>query len=127
MYGGAIIKKEVVLSEPSVTDEWFVCSLDYKEISNDLNARFVWLFGRSTGRYAQVISFSWRGEKWEDEYELHTQVIGNVHYYPSGFPQRAILQINERKSGNIASFPTDYKDWHSFLNPIEWHLSEIFF
>ena len=115
VYGGATIKKEVVLSEPPVTDEWFVCSLDYKQISNDLNARFVWLFGRLTGRYAQVISYSWRGEKWEDEYELHTQVIGNVHYYPSGFPQRAILQINERKSGKIASFPTDYKDWHSFF------------
>ena len=115
VYGGATIKKEVVLSEPPVTDEWFVCSLEYKQISNDLNARFIWLFGRSTGRYAQVISFSWRGEKWEDEYELHTRVKGNVHYYPSGFPQRAILQINERESGKIASFPTDYKDWHSFF------------
>jgi hypothetical protein len=104
-----------VLSEPPVTDEWFVCSLDYKQISNDLNARFIWLFGRSTRQYAQVISFSWRGEKWEDEYELHTQVKGNVHYYPSGFPQRAILQINERASGKIASFPTHYKDWHSFF------------
>jgi hypothetical protein len=115
VFGGATIKKEVVLSEPPVTDEWFVCSLDYKQISNDLNARFIWLFGRSTRQYAQVISFSWRGEKWEYEYELHTRVKGNVHYYPSGFPQRAILQINERVSGKIASFPTHYKDWHSFF------------
>lgn len=115
VYGGATIKKEVVLNEPPVTDEWFVCSIDYKQISNDLNARFVWLFGCSTGRYAQVISYSWRGEKWEDEYELHDRVIGNVHYYPSGFPQRAILQTNGSGTSKTATFPADYKNWHSFF------------
>lgn len=116
VYGGATIKKEIVLNEPPVTDEWFVCSLEYKTISNDLNARFIWLFGLSTGRYAQLISYSWRGEKWEDDYELHARVNGNLHYYPSGFPQRAILLVNERALSNISYFPTDYKNWHSFFD-----------
>lgn len=116
IYGGATIKKEAVLSEPTYKDEWFVCSITYERISNDLNARIIWLWGINTNRFAQLISYSWRGEKWENHFELHTSVKGNLHYYPSGFPQRAILQSTEDNYPKNSSFPEGYKDWASFFD-----------
>jgi hypothetical protein len=78
IYGGATIKKEVVINEPPIPDEWFVCSISYEELSIDLNARFVWLFGISSNRFAQLISYSWRGEKWENHFNLQTKFKGNI-------------------------------------------------
>lgn len=116
IYGGATIKKEAVLSEPAFADEWFVCSISYEKISNDLNARFVWLLGINSKQFAQLISYSWRGEKWEDHFEMNTSIKGNIHYYPSGFPQRAILQISDDYVSKSSTFPNGYKDWDSFFD-----------
>lgn len=116
IYGGATIKKEVVINEPPIPDEWFVCSISYEELSIDLNARFVWLFGISSNRFAQLISYSWRGEKWENHFNLQTKIKGNIHFYPSGFPQRAVLQSMEENLPLSISFPKGYEDWNTFFD-----------
>jgi len=116
IYGGATIKKEAVLLEQPVFDSWFVLAITYQEISPDLNARYIWLNGSVSKKFAQLISYSWRGEKWDFPYELFTRVAGNIHYYPSGFPQRAILQSFEVLPERETCLPQGYEDWHAFFD-----------
>jgi hypothetical protein len=116
IYGGATLKKEMVLLEQPVYDSWFVSSIAYREINPDLHARFIWLYGPNSKKFAQFIDYRWQGEPWDIAYPLFTYVKGNMHFYPSGFPQRAILQSSEEALPERAScLPEGYKDWHTFF------------
>lgn len=116
VYGGVVIKKEIVALEPAHIDEWFVCAQEFKEINNDLTARTVWLYGTSTHLYATILSYSWRGEKWEDSFILHSKISGHIHFYPSSFPQRAILLNREEKLPIKNSLPKGYSSWKPFFD-----------
>jgi hypothetical protein len=114
--GGVTMKKEALLQEPALSDSWFVCSTVQRTVSEDLNARHVWLLGWNTNQFAQIISYSWRGEPWDDAFTMLTSIKGNIHFYPSGFPQRAVWFPDEESPPSPAPFPSGYKDWASFFN-----------
>lgn len=83
--------KEDVLSAPGVTDHWGVIGLMYEE-EERLTTRRTWLVGRDSGRYALVLDFSAGGQRFDASFVPGTQFEGEIGFYPSAHPVRALLK-----------------------------------
>lgn len=94
---GFNLKQDEVLEQGTgVSDRWQVLGIQMEQVEQ-LQERRTWLYGEATNRYALLLDFSHRSRPFDTHYPLGQSFVGELVYYPSAYPQRAI--VKERKSG----------------------------
>ncbi|MBK9016256.1 MAG: SWIM zinc finger family protein [Saprospiraceae bacterium] len=89
---GVNFKKEDILNLEAVPDHWLVAGQTEEAEDGNLLARRTWLIGEATGRTALLLDFSWGGQGFETTFRLGTVLKSEVVFYPSAWPQRAVLK-----------------------------------
>lgn len=88
---GWTYKQDDLLSLPAVRDQWLVLS-QYVENEERLKMRRVWLHGKRTGRTAMLLDFAHGSISFEGNFPAGHAFDAEVIYYPSAYPQRALLK-----------------------------------
>lgn len=94
---GVNIKKDFVLNEKIVRDEWFVLSVTETTDTENLTTRRVWLLSKSDGRFALILDYSFGGQGFDTHFEAGTAFDAELVFYPSVVPQRALIKSLERR------------------------------
>ncbi|MBK8568042.1 MAG: hypothetical protein IPN76_33205 [Saprospiraceae bacterium] len=116
---GVNLKKEDVLSQTGVQDNWLLAGQTFEEEDANLLARRIWLVGEKTEKTALLLDFSWGGAGFELAFKPGTVLRAEVVFYPSAYPQRALLKSFEHSSEpfslrnghpTLAAFANAYAD-----------------
>jgi hypothetical protein len=75
-----------------LADHWLVAGQTEEAEDGNLLARRTWLIGEKTEKLALLLDFSWGGQGFETTFKLGTVLQAEVVFYPSAYPQRAILK-----------------------------------
>lgn len=110
---GATIKKETVLKQEPVKDQWLV--VGQTEGSEDnIRYRRTWLQGISTHETALLLDFAWRFNDFEGvNWLIGSLLQAEIAFYPGTVRQRALV-----KDFAIIYEPIElagYSDWEVFL------------
>lgn len=110
---GATIKKETVLKQEPITDQWLV--IGQTEGSEDnLRYRRTWLQGIQTHETALLLDFAWRFNDFEGVNWLVGSLLqAEIAFYPGSLHQRALV-----KDFALIYEPIElsgYADWEVFL------------
>lgn len=89
---GVNLKKEDLLTQTGVPDNWLVAGQTLEDDDANLLARRIWLIGEKTGKKALLLDFAWGGAGFETSFKLGTVLQAEVIFYPSAHPQRALLK-----------------------------------
>jgi hypothetical protein len=93
---GFNLKQEEVLEQGTgVIDQWQILGVQTEQV-DQLMERRTWLYGESNQRYGLLLDFAHRSRPFDTHYPLGQSFTGELVYYPSAYPQRAV--IKERKS-----------------------------
>lgn len=85
------LRKDRVLQEPSVNDNWLV--LGIKTGSEEkLNFRRTWLRGEKTGKYALLLDFAYGNQGFEEHWVTGSVLNGSLAYYPGQPKIRAVFK-----------------------------------
>lgn len=85
------LRKERVLQEPGLQDNWLVLGL-ITGTEEKLRYRRTWFRGEQTGKYALLLDFAFGNQGFEDHWVTGSVLKGTLAYYP-GQPQlRAIFK-----------------------------------
>jgi hypothetical protein len=90
---GYPVRREDVLAESAVTDDWLVLGVR-DDPDEAVPARRTWLRGRESGRYALVLVFDPRGEfggNPDAAFVPGTSVRADLHFYPARPPLRVAV------------------------------------
>lgn len=87
---GLNLRKEEVLLQPAVEDHWLVVG-QVQETEEPLYVRRVWLRGEQSGRMALLLDFAHGSPAFERSWPVGSAWQGQLHYYPSSYPQRAVM------------------------------------
>lgn len=90
-YGGLAQKKEALLGQTGVSDNWLVLGLVVGE-DDQLRYRRTWLLGEQSGRYALILDFAWGRAPFEGNWKLGSALQGELVYYPAAWPLRALFK-----------------------------------
>ena len=91
---GVNVKKEKLLEEEGVWDIWEVVG-QVMGTEEQLTFRRTWLLGENTGEIAGLLDFSFGNRGFEESWKVGEYFEGGLVFYPSVFPQRAILKAKE--------------------------------
>ena len=91
---GVNIKKDLLLEEEGVYDIWQVVG-KVTGREEQLTFRRTWLMGENTGETALLLDFSFGNQGFEQQWNVGNYFEGGLVFYPSIFPQRAILKTKE--------------------------------
>jgi len=99
--GIPVRREEVLSSGERVHDTWAVLGRKEEPLEDSNHVRRTWLLGLHTGRFALLLDFNFAGRGFEPGFppgEVHS---GELAFYPSAWPQRAIVpdtltHLNER-------------------------------
>ena len=108
---GVAQRRETLADAPGIQDHWLIAGVE-TGTEEQLQYRRTWLLGRHTGNKALLLDFAWGGNAFEHYWATGMRVRGTLTYYPSAYPQRAVL--------------ADYAELtHDYWTPACWHqLSE---
>ena len=85
-------KKEELATQPSVRDHWLALG-QYVESEDNLRTRRVWLYGATSGQMALLLDFAHGKTSFEANYVTSHLYDAELVYYPSSYPQRALLTV----------------------------------
>ena len=89
---GFNLKQEDVLAlGTSVIDRWQVLGNQIEQVEQ-LQERRTWLYGEQTGQYALILDFAHRSRPFDAVYPPAHWFSGEIVYYPSAYPQRAVVK-----------------------------------
>jgi hypothetical protein len=86
--------QEELLSQSGVTDEWLVVGRCV-EVEDRLRVQRSWLLGKRSGRTALVLHFGAGTEPLDTSLPTGAAFRGELVYYPSAQPQRALIKSRE--------------------------------
>lgn len=89
---GVNFKKEEILDLDGISDRWLVAGQTEELEDANLFARRTWLIGEKSGKMALLLDFSWGGQGFETSWRMGTVLHGEVVFFPSAWPQRALLK-----------------------------------
>lgn len=101
---GWTLKQEDMLNEPSKFDDWLVVGQrTYEEERLQVNR--TWLWGQRTEQSALILDFAHQGQPLDRSLVPGTYFEGELVYYPSAYPQRALLRqrLSASASGSSTS------------------------
>ena len=121
---GINTKKDEVLALEGVKDEWVVMG-QIEGVEENLSFRRVWLQGQKTKKFALILDFVFGDIGFPNHYPTGSTLKGELCFYPSAFPLRAILKMpieisNEPKSAHGFSDFKSFTEAYStalFSNP----------
>lgn len=88
---GNTIKKEKVLQQETVEDQWIIIGqTEGKE--EDVRFRRTWLQGISSHQTALLLDFAWRFTPFEVNWLVGSSLQATIAYYPGAFLQRALVK-----------------------------------
>jgi hypothetical protein len=118
---GVSVKKEDLLSQEGLKDDWLVLGQIEKAEEDNLTSRKVWLRGRESGKTVLVLDFAFGsmgfGSAWLNGYTYRTEVV----FYPSAFPLRVVTKTIE--TGQPFSQIVGYQDFIHFFDSYSTALS----
>lgn len=85
------LRKERVLQEPGLQDNWLVLGL-ITGIEEKLRYRRTWFRGEKTGKYALLLDFAFGNQGFEDHWVTGSVLKGTLAYYPGQPKLRAIFK-----------------------------------
>ncbi len=101
---GMSVKKEDLLSQKGIEDDWIVMAQMETQEEDNLTSRRVWLLGKNTGNIVLVLDFAFGNmgfsTAWMTGYTYHAEVI----YYPAAYPMRVVVknaEVNNMSSHQI--------------------------
>ncbi|MCI5081052.1 MAG: SWIM zinc finger domain-containing protein [Saprospiraceae bacterium] len=103
-FGGLNQKKDELLSQKPVKDQWLVIGKQEGEEEN-LRWRRTWLIGVSTARFALLLDFAWGREDFPMQWPLASAYQGEVVFYPGAWPLRAIMKQYRFQNDPIDGLP----------------------
>lgn len=84
-------KEEVLAQGEKIVDTWAVLSQAEEPVEGRLQARRTWLFGAESAHFALVLEYAFGGEGFLMGLKPGTIVQGALAFYPSAWPQRALI------------------------------------
>jgi len=88
--GFTVRQADVLAAGRPVRDHWQV--LARRDLDQErLRVRRVWLRGRTSGRYALVLSFAAAGQSLDDSLTVGTAADAELVFYPAAIPLRALV------------------------------------
>ena len=121
---GIKTKKDEVLAQKGIKDEWLVMG-QIEGIEDNLNFRRVWVFGQKTKKHALILEFVFGDGGFQNHFPTGITLKGELCFYPSAYQMRAIVRmpfdiLNEPKSmegyADFKSFSESYSK-ALFSNP----------
>lgn len=94
---------DVIADEPGVTDDWVVVGLRDSD-EERVSVRRVWLFGRSSGRWALVLFFAAGGATLTSNLYPGTQVHATLHFHPGRGQLRAVIAHRDEQASPVTGF-----------------------
>lgn len=89
---GATIKKETVLQQDGITDQWLVIGQSEGK-EEDVRFRRTWLQGITTHETALLLDFAWRFNDFEGvNWLIGSLLQAEVVFYPGSYRQRALVK-----------------------------------
>lgn len=89
---GINIKKDDVLEQDGVSDDWMVMG-QIEGVEDRLNFRRVWLQGQKTKQHALILDYVFGDGGFPNHFPTGSILKGMLHFYPSSFPIRAIVRL----------------------------------
>jgi hypothetical protein len=87
---GVNTQKSELLNQPGISDEWMIVGqFEYTNIDH-ADVRRMWLLGVNTGRLALVVEYDYNHEGFQSHWPVGRIFSGEVVYYPSSYPLRAL-------------------------------------
>ena len=124
---GVNFKKEAILATKGVTDLWLVAGQFFAEEESNLQSRRTWLIGQHSGKMAMLLDFSWGHAGYDAEWCLGSILEGEVVFYPSAKPLRALVKSHQERNDQPFHFPEGYanfetleREWAAALGAQPW-------
>ncbi|MDQ2814689.1 MAG: SWIM zinc finger domain-containing protein, partial [Actinomycetota bacterium] len=90
--GFTVRQADVLASGQRIRDQWQV--LARRDLDQDrLRVRRTWLHGRTSGRYALVLSFAAAGQLLDGSLTPGTEADAEMAFYPAAVPMRALVAV----------------------------------
>ena len=109
---GFLTKKDEVLVTESTSDDWLVMGKNIG-VEEKLTFRQTWLKGLRTQKYALLLEFVWGNQHFEHDWSVGHVLEGELCYYPSSFPLRALFRQFKPTQKEIMQ-PKGYPNFESF-------------
>jgi hypothetical protein len=89
---GVRIQKNFILQiGETIRDSWVVLG-QTQFAEENLQVRKVWLLGQKTARFALILDYAMENQPFLDDWLTGFVLEGELAFYPSGHPQRAVLK-----------------------------------
>jgi len=119
---GVNLKKEEVLKQSGVWDDWLVLS-QVTGTEENLNFRRVWLWGQTSLRPALLLDYSFGDAGFDTRWQTAIAFEGEVVFYPGTFPLRALVKTIEVQNKPVAE-PEGFSSFPDFLKAYAEALSQ---
>jgi hypothetical protein len=106
--------EEITASQPGTRDQWLVVG-QRQQVEAGLMERRTWLYGTTSRKMALVLEFTHPSQTFTSVYPLDHLLDAELVYYPSAYPQRAVITHTERTRHDSASVQ---HFWHSHNDQI---------
>lgn len=108
--GRNLRKADVLHEQESLSDHWWVVGMEHGLDVEDRRFRKTWLLGEQSEKYALILDFAFGQEPYAEQYRLGECIAAPLVYYPSSFPQRALLKQQQRQAitelPQLPAYPT---------------------
>ncbi len=101
--------KDEALAQAGVADRWMVLG-QITEEEERLKARRTWIVGRATGRRAMLLDFAAGNQPLEPSFLVGTEFDGEVVFFPSAQPLRALVKARTGATAMIREIPASAGD-----------------
>ena len=118
---GINTKKDDVLAQEGIKDDWLVMG-QIEGVEDNLNFRRVWLFGQKTKKYALILDYVWGDTGFPNHFPTGSTLSGQLCFYPSAFPLRAILRL----PFDISNHPQPIKGFSNFKEFVDAYSKALF-
>ena len=114
MHCGLHVRKEQLSTISGTRDFWTVLGISHLQEEN-LVMRRVWIAGSRSKKIGLLLDFKHRTGNFTSFWEMNKTYAGELVYYPSSFPLRAILKDCSQVQSEEKQFPA-YKSLDTFMN-----------
>jgi len=114
--GIAAKKEEVLANGERLHDVWAVLGGIEEPLEDKLSVRRTWLKAGQSGRYALLLDFAFGGAGFPPGLAPGSIHQGTLAYYPSAFPQRALLLDDWKEVPKRVEKPQDFQDFDTFAD-----------
>ena len=114
--GIAVKKEEVLANGERRHDVWAVIGKVEEPLEDKLSVRRTWLKAGQSGRYALLLDFAFGSAGFSPGLAPGSVHQGTLAYYPSAFPQRALLLDDWKEAPKRIEKLRDFQDFDTFAD-----------